>query len=66
MTEVGYFSPFPKPCDVLTCGSVGYVAASIKNVSDCEVGDTITTEEGGASEALPGYRKALPMVFCGL
>ena len=66
VTEVGYFSPFPKPCDVLTCGSVGYVAASIKNVSDCEVGDTITTEEGGASEALPGYRKALPMVFCGL
>ena len=59
VTEVGYFSPFPKPCDVLTCGSVGYVAASIKNVSDCEVGDTITTEEGGASEALP-------MVFCGL
>ena len=66
VTEVGYFSPFPKPCDVLTCGSVGYVAASIKNVSDCEVGDTITTEEGGAGEALPGYRKALPMVFCGL
>lgn len=66
VTEVGYFSPFPKPCDVLTCGSVGYVAASIKNVSDCEVGDTITIEEGGASEALPGYRKALPMVFCGL
>ena len=66
VTEVGYFSPFPKPCDVLTCGSVGYVAASIKNVSDCEVGDTITTEEGGAAEALPGYRKALPMVFCGL
>ena len=66
VTEVGYFSPFPKPCDVLTCGSVGYVAAGIKNVSDCAVGDTITTEEGGASEALPGYRKALPMVFCGL
>ena len=59
-------SPFPKACDVLSCGSVGYVAASIKNVQDCEVGDTITTEENGAKESLPGYRKALPMVFCGL
>lgn len=66
VTEVGYFSPFPKPCDVLTCGSVGYIAASIKNVQDCEVGDTITTAENGATKALPGYRKALPMVFCGL
>ena len=66
VTEVGYFSPLPKACDVLTCGSVGYVAASVKNVQDCEVGDTITTAENGAAEALPGYRKALPMVFCGL
>lgn len=47
VTEVGYFSPFPKACDILTCGSVGYVAASIKNVQDCEVGDTITTAEMG-------------------
>lgn len=66
VTEIGYFSPLPKACDVLTCGSVGYVAASVKNVQDCEVGDTITTAENGAAEALPGYRKALPMVFCGL
>lgn len=66
VTEVGYFSPFPKACDVLSCGLVGYVAASIKNVQDCEVGDTITTEENGAKKSLPGYRKALPMVFCGL
>ena len=66
VTEVGYFSPFPKACDVLSCGSGGYVAASIKNVQDCEVGDTITTEENGAKKSLPGYRKALPMVFCGL
>lgn len=66
VTEVGYFSPLPKACDILTCGSVGYVAASVKNVQDCEVGDTITTAENGAAEALPGYRKALPMVFCGL
>lgn len=66
VTEVGYFSPIPKACGELGCGSVGYVAASIKNVQDCEVGDTITTEENGADKALPGYRKALPMVFCGL
>lgn len=66
VTEVGYFSPFPRPLDKLTCGSVGYIAASIKNVQDCEVGDTITTSVNGAKDALEGYRKALPMVFCGL
>ncbi len=66
VTEVGHFTPFPKQDTELSCGSVGYVAASIKNVHDCEVGDTITTAENGAAEALPGYRKALPMVFCGL
>ncbi len=66
VTEVGCFTPHPKPTEELSCGAVGYVAASIKNVHDCEVGDTITTAEGGAEEALPGYRKALPMVFCGL
>ena len=66
VTEVGYFSPFPNACDVISCASVGYVAARIKNVQDCEVGDTITTEENGAKKSLPGYRKALPMVFCGL
>lgn len=66
VTEVGYFTPLPKVTTVLTCGSVGYVAASIKNVGDCAVGDTITSAENGAKEPLPGYRKALPMVFCGL
>lgn len=66
VTEVGYFSPYMKPARELACGEVGYVAASIKNVHDCEVGDTITLAEGGAEKALPGYRKALPMVFCGL
>ncbi len=66
VTEVGYFSPYMKPSRELACGEVGYVAASIKNVHDCEVGDTITAAEGGAVKALPGYRKALPMVFCGL
>ena len=66
VTEVGYFSPLPKADTELPCGSVGFICASIKNVHDCEVGDTITTAENGAKEALPGYRKALPMVFCGL
>lgn len=66
VTEVGYFTPYPKQDKELTCGSVGYIAASIKNVHDCEVGDTITSAENGAAEPLPGYRKALPMVFCGL
>lgn len=66
VTEVGYFTPLPKVTTALTCGSVGYVAASIKNVGDCAVGDTITSAENGAKEPLHGYRKALPMVFCGL
>ena len=66
VTEVGHFTPYPVVDEKLSCGEVGYIAASIKDVHDCEVGDTITTEEGGAEEPLPGYRKALPMVFCGL
>lgn len=66
VTEVGYFTPLPKTCDVLPCGSVGYIAASIKTVGDCAVGDTITSAENSAEKELPGYRKALPMVFCGL
>ena len=66
VTEVGYFTPLPKVTTVLTCGSVGYVAPNIKNVGDCAVGDTITSAENGSKEPLPGYRKALPMVFCGL
>ena len=66
VTEVGHFTPYPVVDEKLSCGEVGYIAASIKDVHDCEVGDTITTEENGAEEPLPGYRKALPMVFCGL
>ena len=66
VTEVGHFTPYPVQDETLSCGEVGYVAASIKDVHDCEVGDTITTEADGAAEPLPGYRKALPMVFCGL
>ncbi len=66
VTEVGHFTPYPVQDEALSCGEVGYVAASIKDVHDCEVGDTVTTEADGAVEPLPGYRKALPMVFCGL
>lgn len=66
VTEVGVFTPKPEKRDELTVGDVGYLAASIKNVSDCRVGDTITSATNPAQEALPGYRKMNPMVFCGI
>lgn len=66
VTELGVFTPGLIPVDELTCGSVGCVAASIKNVRDCHVGDTITMAESPAAEPLPGYRKAVSMVYCGL
>ncbi|WP_242946632.1 translation elongation factor 4, partial [Carboxydocella sp. JDF658] len=66
VTEVGTFRPFPVPTEQLSVGEVGYLAASIKNVKDTTVGDTITEAERPAAEPLPGYRKATPMVFCGL
>ena len=53
-------------CDMLEAGEVGYLAASIKTVSEARVGDTITTAENAAEEALPGYRAAKPVVFCGI
>jgi len=65
-TEVGVFSPAMKQVSALYPGEVGYVAASIKNVTDTQVGDTITDGDNPASEPLPGYRKATPMVYCGL
>ena len=52
------------PVPSLECGSVGYLAASMKNVRDCRVGDTVTLADHPAKEALPGYRKAVPMVYC--
>ena len=52
--------------DALKCGDVGYVAASIKSVSDAQVGDTITLKEDSANEPLPGYKKVSPMVYCGI
>jgi GTP-binding protein LepA len=64
--EVGWFAPAPRPVEKLTAGEVGYVIASIKNVVDARVGDTITTAEHGATEPLPGYRLVKPMVFAGL
>ncbi|MBR2349655.1 MAG: translation elongation factor 4 [Clostridia bacterium] len=65
-TEVGVFSPNMLAVPVLQAGDVGYIAASIKNVKDTAVGDTITLAESGASEPLPGYKKVLPMVFAGI
>ena len=55
-----------EPAKELSSGEVGYITASIKTVSDARVGDTVTTAENPASEALAGYRKVNPMVFCGV
>lgn len=67
VTEVGYLEPGSyKPVDELTSGEVGYIAASIKSLSDIQVGDTITSNENPAKEALPGYKKSVPMVYCGI
>ncbi|EHQ91725.1 translation elongation factor 4 [Desulfosporosinus youngiae] len=66
VTEVGVFSPAMRLVDELKAGQVGFIAASIKNVKDTQVGDTITDADNPAAEALPGYRKSTPMVFCGL
>ena len=66
VVEVGYFSPHMIPCSVLTAGEVGYIAGSIKNVSDTAVGDTITYADNPAKEPLPGYKKATPMVYTGV
>ncbi|MFB1050757.1 translation elongation factor 4 [Paraliobacillus sp. JSM ZJ581] len=66
VNEVGVFTPKPQPLDVLSVGDVGYLTASIKNVGDSRVGDTITLAKNPANEPLPGYRKLNPMVFCGL
>ncbi|NLO64874.1 MAG: elongation factor 4 [Clostridiales bacterium] len=66
VTEVGVFAPNMKPVDSLSAGEVGYIAASIKNVKDTAVGDTITHAVGGAIEPLQGYKKVQPMVFAGI
>ena len=66
VVEVGTFRPRAVPVEELSAGEVGYVMASIKEVSETKVGDTITEAERPAAKPLPGYRPALPMVFCGL
>ena len=66
VTELGVFAPSMKQVKQLLPGEVGYVAASIKNVTDTEVGDTITNANAPAEAPLDGYRKATPMVYCGL
>ena len=67
VVEVGYFGAGQFiPCDELPAGMVGYVTASIKNVKDTRVGDTITDAKNPCKEALPGYKKVQPMVYCGM
>ena len=66
VVEVGYFEPKCTPCEKLVAGEVGYIAASIKTVSDIKVGDTIFRKDQPIAEPLPGYKEAVPMVYCGI
>ena len=67
VTEVGYFAPGSYlPCEELKAGEVGYIAASIKSLSEIQVGDTITHANNPVEEPLPGYKKVTPMVYCGI
>ena len=66
IVEVGYLSPGYEPASELLAGEVGYIAASIKDLRDTRVGDTITDAAAPAAEALPGYREVTPMVYCGI
>ena len=67
VVEVGYFGPGRFiPCDELSAGMVGYFTASIKNIQDSRVGDTVTDVDNPCEEALPGYKRVMPMVYCGL
>ncbi|MBQ2889767.1 MAG: translation elongation factor 4, partial [Clostridia bacterium] len=67
VVEVGYLHPSGMlPASEIKAGEVGYIAASIKSVSDVRVGDTVTTSLGGAKDALPGYKEVKPMVYCGI
>ena len=66
VVEVGISVPGPVPVEELRAGDVGYITASIKNVKDCRVGDTITSSLKPTAEPLPGYKKATSMVFCGI
>lgn len=64
--STGHFGPGLKVNDGLACGEVGFITAAMKSIGDAQVGDTVTMANNRASSALPGYRKALSMVFCGL
>ncbi|MCR5768804.1 MAG: translation elongation factor 4 [Lachnospiraceae bacterium] len=67
VVEIGIFGPGQFiPCDELSAGMVGYITASLKNVKDTRVGDTVTDANKPCAEALPGYKKVLPMVYCGM
>ncbi len=66
VTEVGYFSPEMTPCDHLDAGYVGYMGAVIREVGDIHVGDTIISAEHPETPAVPGFRQARPMVYCGI
>jgi len=66
VVEVGVYSPSPVPLPMIQAGDVGYITGSIKDVKHCQVGDTITLKNNPTAEALPGYKKATPMVYCGL
>ena len=66
VTEVGVMAPNPTELPELSAGDVGYIAASIKDIRSCRVGDTITDANNMTAEALPGYKKATPMVYCGI
>ncbi|MGH2956623.1 MAG: translation elongation factor 4 [Solirubrobacterales bacterium] len=64
--DIGFFAPEMAPAEGMSAGEVGYVITGIKDVTKLRVGDTLTSREGPAGEALPGYREVRPMVFCGL
>ncbi|MDR0519426.1 MAG: translation elongation factor 4 [Clostridiales Family XIII bacterium] len=66
VTEVGVYAPGPVQTDELAAGEVGYISASIKRVADARVGDTVTLSNRRTAEPLPGYKKAQPMVYCGI
>jgi len=66
VVETGIISPSHMPVDQLSAGDVGYIAASIKDIRSCRVGDTITSANRPTAEHLPGYKKATPMVYCGI
>jgi GTP-binding protein LepA len=64
--EIGFMSPTNRPVQELSAGEVGYVITGLKDVSELRVGDTLTSDKGGATEPLPGYKEVKPMVFAGL